>query len=251
MINIQTNFRSISKTVRSYMSDFALRIIEQNHRFFAKATSYPCVLLVERTIGDLGRFKVSVVAESKKRTRLGLFGMSAVLVEKNNLDPSGKSFNILHFEGDDYGKCYLFVYNWVCLEQYCQHHYGCQPDEIDINKLIKRLIKETYWGSRGHGKLGTGELSEPDKDITIAGEKVYRLSQVTKEGAFFGVETQDEQISFFMIYHPTAEITAYPEEELRKVHALIDRKMKEYDDEPWLFSPLVSNPPALPPNKFN
>lgn len=251
MINIQCNFRTIAKSVRHYLSDYGLRVIEQNHRFFAKATSFPCVLLVERTFGDLGRFKVSVVGESKKRMSLGIFGMSAVLVEKNNLDPSGKTFNILHFEGDDYGRCYLFVYSWVCLEQFCQHHFGCQPDEIDLDKLIKRLIKETYWGSRGHAKMGTGEFSEPVKDFTIADEKVYRLSEVTREGAFFGFETQDEQISYFMTYQPTADISAYSEEELSKVYDIIDRQQQEYDDKPWLFSPLISNPPAFTPHKFN
>ena len=64
MINIQCSFRTIAKSVRHYLSDYGLRVIEQNHRFFAKATSFPCVLLVERTFGDLGRFKVSVVGES-------------------------------------------------------------------------------------------------------------------------------------------------------------------------------------------
>lgn len=251
MINIQSNFRSVAKSVRQYMTDCGRRVIEQNRRFFAKATSFPCVLLADRTFGELGRFKVSVVAESKKRISLGIFGVSAVLVEKNNLDSSGKSFNILHFEGDDYGSSYLFVFSWLCLEQYCQHYYGCQPDEVDIDKLVKRIIKETYWGSRGHLKLGTGELSEPVKDLMIADEQVYRLSEVTRDGAFFGVETKDERIAYFMHYQPTADISAYSVEELKKVHGIIDRQQKEYDDKPWLFSPLVSAPPAVTPQKIN
>ena len=122
---------------------------------------------------------------------------------------------------------------------------------MDLDKLIKCLIKETYWGSRGHAKMGTGEFSEPVKDFTIADEKVYRLSEVTREGAFFGFETQDEQISYFMTYQPTADISAYSEEELSKVYAIIDRQQQEYDDKPWLFSPLISNPPAFTPHKFN
>lgn len=251
MINIQCSFRTIAKSVRHYLSDYGLRVIEQNHRFFAKATSFPCVLLVERTFGDLGRFKVSVVGESKKRMSLGIFGMSAVLVDNNELDSSGKTFNILHFEGDDYGNCYLLVYNWLCLEKFSRCYFECHPDEIDIDKLIKRLIKVTYWGSRGQAKFGTGEFSEPVKDFTINNEKCYRLSDVTKEGAFFGVETQDEKISYFTDFRSSSELYSYSEEDLKQVYAIIDRQQQEYDDKPWLFSPLISNPPAFTPHKFN
>ena len=251
MINIQCNFRAIAHSVRHHLTDCATRIVEQNHRFFVKATSFPCVLLVERTFGDLGRYKVSIVAESKKRISIGIFGMSAVLVERNNLDSSGKTFNILHFEGDDRGNCYLFVFSWLCLEEYCQHHYGCHPDEIDIDKLIKRIIKETYFGSRGHCKLAPGEFGEPVQDFMIADEKVYRLSEVTKEGVFFGVETSDERIAYFMGYQPSADVSAYSEEDLRKVYDIIDRHEKEYDEKPWLFSPLISDPPSFTPHKFN
>lgn len=251
MINIQSNFRAIAIPVRHHLTDCAKRVIEQNRRFFAKATCFPCVLLVERTFGDLGRFKVSVVAESKKRISIGIFGMSAILVEKNNLDPSGKTFNILHFEGDDHGNCFLFVYSWLCLEQYCEYHFNCHPDEMDIDKLIKRIIKETYWGSCGHAKLGSGEISEPVPDFMIADEKVFRLTQVTKEGVFLGVETSDDRISYFMDYQPSADVSVYSEEELRKVYAIIDRHEKEYDEKPWLFSPLISNPPVFSPHTFN
>lgn len=53
MINIQSNFRAIAIPVRHHLTDCVKRVIEQNRRFFAKAASFPCVLLVE----NLWRFR--------------------------------------------------------------------------------------------------------------------------------------------------------------------------------------------------
>lgn len=251
MINIQSNFRAIARDVRRYMMESAPKVVSQNRRVFAKATSFPSVILADRTFGDLGRLKLSVVAESKKRFTMGIVGISAVMIERNNLDPDGNTFNILHFEGDDYGNTFLFVYTWLMLEDYSRHHFGCSATDIPVDRLLKRLIRETYWGSRGHAMYGKGDIAQPDEDFKIMDEPTYRATQVTKEGVLFGQETKDQLMTMYLSYHPSDTVKAYSTEELEKVYALMDRQRQEYDDKPWLFSPMVAAFPNFTPHVIN
>ncbi len=251
MINVQSNFKEIAPIVRRYMMEYGMKAFEQNRRAFAKATSFPFVLLADRAFGELGRVKVSVVAESKKRFSMGIVGLSVIMVEKNNLDSDGKTFNILHFEGDDMGNNYLFVYMWTMLEDYSQHHFGCSAVDVSLDRLVKLLIKETYWGSRGHGMLSTGAIAQPVHDFKIMDEPTYRASQVTKEGVLFGQETKDRRMTMYLTYHSSDEVRSYSPEDLEKVYKIMDRHQQEYDDKPWLFSPMIAAIPKFTPHSIN
>ena len=239
-LEVDFDFNYLTKTVRKYMYDAGVKICEQNHRYFAKATSFPCVLLSDRTFGDLGRFKISVVAETKKRLSKGLVGISSLKISPASSDPEVKWYHVFHFEGSDQGDSVVYVYSVYFLEIYAQHRFGCSMVDVDVDRLLRSLIKETYWGNRGHGMYGEGEISQPVDDVLLMGKPSYRCTMVTKEGVCYGFEAKEQNVVLYYNYKSLSEAEEYTSDVLEVVHRYMDNMERRYDENPLLYSPMAS-----------
>ena len=242
MYNFDLDYSSHYDDIRHRMMDCARGILEQNRRAFAKATKFPFVCLKDRSFGNLGTIKVSVVAESKSRMHKGVIGVSAFQVIETAPDEDGRTgYGLLHFEYNDNGGHYLYFLTPPFLAEYARHRLGRSLEDVPVDTVIKNYVKDSYWGSNGHCMLSADKaLAAPSENALINGQPSYFVTFVIDGGVCFGLENKEKNIHVYYTYKQDEDVEEYSDEELKKVHDLMESKRRDFDENPWLYSPLAT-----------
>ena len=244
MYNVLLDYEGQYVDIRRRMMDKAHGILEQNRRAFIKATRFPYVCVKDRVLGDLGSFKISVVAESKSRLKMGIVGVSAFKVFEVPDEDGNNSgyYSLLHFEYNDDSSHFLYYLLPTFIEDYVKHRFGKGVKDVPVDTVIKSFVKDSYWGSNGHLMLSPDKgLSSPLEDTLINNQPCWGVSFVIESGVCFGFENKAKNIQVYFAYKREEDVNEYSNEDLAKVHDLMDAKRRDFDNNPWLYSPLAAN----------
>ncbi len=243
MYNFVLEFDGMYDDIRSRMMEHAGKILEQNRRAFIKAAQFPYVCVKDRTLGDMGRFKISVVAESKSRMSKGIIGVSAFKVHevKDKEGHATGNYGLLHFEFNDTGGHYLYFLTPPFISSYVTQRFGKPAAEVPMDTVVKAFVRDSYWGSNGHMMAHPDKaLSAPSENTHINGQPCWHVSFVIDGGVCFGLENRERNIHVYFTYKTEDNVEEYTAEDLAKVHEIMEARRRDFDENPWMYSPFAA-----------